>query len=171
MLVRTAGYDYNKRRAVYNSSIIAMPVPAVNMKAGLMKQIFFDFIALCLVFGLLGLAGCQPGQEPESGAEQSGPEMFKVSSPYCNYPFPIEPSSTFCFHVEVTNTSSVAGVYEAVIEVYQVFGNDKIEVTTLKEDIEIPPGSSREVVFEQMHLSEGTYEASIGDRGVRFEVT
>ena len=95
---------------------------------------------------------------------------FSVSNLGTDPPVPIPPDSLFHFYVMVTNEGNQTGFYEADIEVVEL-ADQVYEVGTLTELVELLPGESKIVNFEQIHLPEGVYEASIESLNIRFEAT
>jgi len=99
------------------------------------------------------------------------PATFVVSNLRTDPPVPVPPSALFSFLVTVTNQSDIENYYEATVEVVEVIGEIRLEVGSVSERISVPPGQSRIVTFEQIHLTQGIYEATIEKENLLFECT
>ncbi|MBN1370292.1 MAG: hypothetical protein JW954_08675 [Dehalococcoidaceae bacterium] len=108
---------------------------------------------------------------PPSSSDSKTPAKFAVSNLHTDPPVPVPPSGLFSFIVTVTNEGGVEGYYEAVVEVVEVIGVIRLEIGSVSERVLIPPGQSRIVTFEQIHLTQGIFEATIEKENLLFECT
>lgn|GEM_PF-5658761 len=106
-----------------------------------------------------------------SSNESKKPATFAVSNLHTDPRVPIPPSGLFSFIVTVTNEGDVEGYYEAAVEVVEVIGEIRLEIGSVSERLLIPPGQSRIVTFEQIHLTQGIFEATIEKENLLFECT
>lgn len=106
-----------------------------------------------------------------SDIQDNKPATFSISNLGTDPPVPIPPSALFSFLVTVTNEGNVEGYYDAIIELVEVIGELRLEIGAVSESVTVPPGQSRIITFEQIHLTQGVYEASIEKENLLFECT
>ncbi len=130
-------------------------------------------ILLSLLLALILLPALMPGctntaqQIQANVAEQ---KVFSVAN-LCAEPISPQPDETFVFNMTVTNSGDKQAIYNAVLSIIELVGENETEVAKLMKSITVAAGGSELLTFDEMYLPEGIYNAVIDNLVIIFKVS
>jgi len=130
-------------------------------------------ILLSSLLALILLPALMPGctntaqQIKANVAEQ---KIFSVANLYAE-PISPQPDETFVFNMTVTNSGDKQAIYNAVLSIIELVGENELEVAKLMKSITVAAGGSELLTFEKLYLPEGIYNAVIDNRVIIFKVS
>ena len=130
-------------------------------------------ILLSLLLALILLPALMPGctdtaqQIQANVAEQ---KVFLVANLHTE-PISPQPAELFAINVIVTNSEDKQAIYNAVLTIIELEGENEIEVAKLMKRITVAAGGSELLTFDEMYLPEGIYNAVIDNLVIIFKVS
>jgi len=130
-------------------------------------------ILLSLLLAIILLPALMPGctdtaqQIQANVAEQ---KVFSVANLYAE-PISPQPDETFVFNMTVTNSGDKQAIYDAVLTIIELVGENELEVNKLMKNITVAAGGSELLTFDKMYLPEGIYNAVIDNLVIIFKVS
>ena len=130
-------------------------------------------ILLSLLLALILLPALMPGCTDTAQQIQANVDEQKVFSVANLYAEPIspQPDETFVFNMTVTNSGDKQAIYNAVLSIIELVGENELEVAKLMKSITVAAGGSELLTFEKMYLPEGIYNAVIDNLVIIFKVS
>jgi hypothetical protein len=130
-------------------------------------------ILLSLLLALILLPALMPGCTDTAQQIQANVDEQKVFSVANLYAEPIspQPDETFVFNMTVTNSGDKQAIYNAVLSIIELVGENELEVAKLMKSITVAAGGSELLTFEKLYLPEGIYNAVIDNLVIIFKVS
>ena len=134
----------------------------------IVKNILFSLLLALILLPAL-MPGCtDTAQQIQANVDEQ--KVFSVANLYAE-PISPQPDETFVFNMTVTNSGDKQAIYNAVLTIIELVGENEIEVAKLMKSITIAAGGNELLTFDEMYLSEGIYNAVIDNLVIIFKVS
>jgi len=130
-------------------------------------------ILLSLLLALILLPALMPGCTDNAQQIQANVAEQKVFSVANLHTEPIspQPAELFAINVTVTNSEDKQAIYNAVLTIIELEGENEIEVAKPMKSITVAASGSELLTFDEMYLPEGIYNAVIDNLVIIFKVS